>query len=49
LLRWYEDFFTSPRWLPALMNSLLVASVTTLITNSRGRWRRSAWCESNFG
>jgi putative spermidine/putrescine transport system permease protein len=35
-LRWYEDFFTSPRWLLALMNSLLVASVTTLIATPLG-------------
>ena len=35
-LRWYEDFFTSPRWLPALMNSLLIATVTTLIATPLG-------------
>ena len=35
-LRWYEDFFTSPRWLPALMNSLLIAAATTLIATPLG-------------
>ncbi|MEO5765978.1 MAG: ABC transporter permease [Casimicrobiaceae bacterium] len=35
-LRWYEDFFTSPHWLPALMNSLLVAAATTLIATPLG-------------
>jgi putative spermidine/putrescine transport system permease protein len=35
-LRWYEDFFTSPRWLPALKNSLFVASVTTAIATPLG-------------
>ena len=35
-LRWYDDFFTSPRWLPALMNSLLIAAATTLIATPLG-------------
>ena len=35
-LRWYEDFFTSPRWLPALMNSLMIAAATTLIATPLG-------------
>lgn len=35
-LRWYEDFFTSPRWLPALWNSLLVGSVSTLLATALG-------------
>jgi putative spermidine/putrescine transport system permease protein len=35
-LRWYEDFFTSPRSLPALMNSLLIAAATTLIATPLG-------------
>jgi putative spermidine/putrescine transport system permease protein len=35
-LRWYEDFFTSPRWLPALRNSLVVAGATTLLATPLG-------------
>jgi putative spermidine/putrescine transport system permease protein len=35
-LRWYDDFFTSPRWLPALRNSLVVASATTAIATPLG-------------
>jgi len=35
-LRWYEDFFTSPRWLPALQNSVIVAVATTIIATPLG-------------
>lgn len=35
-LRWYKDFFTSPRWLPALRNSVLIALVTTAIATPLG-------------
>jgi putative spermidine/putrescine transport system permease protein len=30
-LRWYEEFFSSQFWLPALWNSLFVGSVSTLL------------------
>ncbi len=35
-LRWYQDFFTSPRWLPALRNSVLIALATTAIATPLG-------------
>ena len=35
-LRWYEDFFTSELWLPALKNSLIVGAGSTLIATSLG-------------
>jgi putative spermidine/putrescine transport system permease protein len=35
-LRWYQDFFTSRHWLPALSNSLVVATATTLIATPLG-------------
>lgn len=35
-LRWYEDFLTSPRWLPALRNSLVVATATALLATPLG-------------
>lgn len=35
-LRWYEDFFTSELWLPALKNSLIVGSGATVMATSLG-------------
>ena len=35
-LRWYDDFFTSPRWLPALRNSIIVGIATTAIATPLG-------------
>src|SRR3954469_16896373 len=35
-LRWYEDFFTSSFWLPALKNSLIVGISATLIATTLG-------------
>ncbi len=35
-LRWYEDFVTSPRWIPALRNSVFVALATTAIATPLG-------------
>jgi putative spermidine/putrescine transport system permease protein len=35
-LRWYEDFFTSDLWLPALKNSLIVGAGATLIATTLG-------------
>ena len=35
-LRWYEDFFTSDLWLPALKNSLIVGTGATLIATTLG-------------
>ena len=34
--RWYDDFFTSPRWLPALRNSFIVGIATTAIATPLG-------------
>jgi len=35
-LRWYEDFFTSSFWLPALKNSLIVGSAATALATVLG-------------
>ena len=35
-LRWYEDFFLSAAWLPALRNSVIVATATTAIATPLG-------------
>lgn len=35
-LRWYQDFFTSPFWLPALGNSVIVAVAATLLATALG-------------
>lgn len=35
-LRWYEDFFTSELWLPALKNSLIVGAGATVIATALG-------------
>ena len=35
-LRWYEDFFTSELWLPALRSSLIVGTGATLIATALG-------------
>ena len=34
-LRWYQDFFTSPFWLPALKNSLFLGSVAATLASRR--------------
>ncbi|HEY1325438.1 MAG TPA: ABC transporter permease [Casimicrobiaceae bacterium] len=35
-LRWYEDFFTSSFWLPALENSLIVGTSATVLATALG-------------
>ena len=35
-LRWYEDFFTSPFWLPALKNSLFLGSISATLATILG-------------
>ncbi len=35
-LRWYQDFFTSPFWLPSVWNSLIVGSAATLLATILG-------------
>ena len=35
-LRWYEDFFSSELWLPALKNSLIVGTGATLVATTLG-------------
>jgi putative spermidine/putrescine transport system permease protein len=35
-LRWYEDFFTSPFWLPALKNSLFLGSIAASLATALG-------------
>ncbi|MES2713532.1 MAG: ABC transporter permease [Pseudomonadota bacterium] len=35
-LRWYTDFLTSPRWLPALWNSVLIGVFSTVIATVLG-------------
>jgi putative spermidine/putrescine transport system permease protein len=44
-LRWYQDFFASPFWLPSVWNSLIVGSAATLLATilgtlaALGMWR----------
>src|SRR5258708_26717393 len=44
-LRWYQDFFASPFWLPSVWNSLIVGGTATLLATilgtlaARGIWR----------
>jgi putative spermidine/putrescine transport system permease protein len=47
-LRWYEDFFTSPQWLPALRNSLVVAVATTLLATPLGTLAALGLVRANF-
>ena len=35
-LRWYEEFVRSPKWLPSVRNSVLVAAATTAIATPLG-------------
>lgn len=35
-LRWYQDFFTSPFWLPALKNSLFLGSIAATLATVLG-------------
>ena len=35
-LRWYEEFFTSDRWLTSLRNSVFVAAVSTVLATGLG-------------
>jgi putative spermidine/putrescine transport system permease protein len=35
-LRWYEEFVNSPRWLPSVRNSIMVAAATTAIATPLG-------------
>lgn len=35
-MRWYEDFFTSPRWLPSLWNSVFIGTIATAIATVLG-------------
>lgn len=51
-LRWYQDFFTSGNWLPAVWNSLVVGVSSTLIATILGTvaafgfWRGRFWGRS---
>lgn len=47
-LRWYEDFFTSPQWLPALQNSFVVAVATTVLATPLGTLAALGLVRSNF-
>jgi putative spermidine/putrescine transport system permease protein len=47
-LRWYQDFFTSPRWLPALHNSITVATATTLLATPLGTVAALGLVRANF-
>lgn len=35
-LRWYEDFFTSPKWLAAVYNSFGIGAATTVLATALG-------------
>jgi len=45
-LRWYHDFFGSPQWTDALMNSIIIAMGTALISTSSGIL--AAWAFERF-
>ena len=47
-LRWYAEFFSSPRWLNALRNSLLVAFATTAIATPLGTLAALALVQRNI-
>ena len=47
-LRWYEDFFTSPRWLSAVQNSFVVAVATTILATPLGTLAALGLVSSNF-
>ncbi len=46
--RWYQAFFTSTRWLPALRNSVFVALVTTAIATPLGTLAALGLVRSDF-
>ncbi len=47
-LRWYEDFLASPYWLPALRNSLIVATASTLLATPIGTLAALGLVRANF-
>jgi len=44
--RWYQDFFASPQWTDALMNSIIIAIGTALISTTAGIL--AAWAFERF-
>ncbi len=47
-LRWYEDFFTSPFWLPALKNSLFLGTVSASLATVLGTLAAIGLWRANF-
>ena len=47
-LRWYEDFFTSQFWLPALKNSLFLGSISASLATVLGTLAAIGLWRSNF-
>ncbi len=47
-LRWYEDFFTSTRWLDALKSSVIVAVCTTILATTLGTTAALGLSRANF-
>jgi putative spermidine/putrescine transport system permease protein len=47
-LRWYEDFFTSARWLDALKSSVIVAVCTTILATTLGTTAALGLSRANF-
>lgn len=45
-LKWYQDFFGSPQWTDALMNSIIIAAGTAAISTSAGVL--AAWAFERF-
>ena len=45
-LKWYQEFFASPQWTDALMNSIVIAIGTALISTSSGIL--AAWAFERF-
>jgi putative spermidine/putrescine transport system permease protein len=47
-MRWYEDFFTDPRWLDALKSSLIVAISATALSMVLGTLAALGLAKANF-
>ena len=45
-LKWYKDFFGSPQWTDALLNSIIIAIGTTVISTTSGVL--GAWAFERF-
>ncbi|WP_374367704.1 ABC transporter permease [Dongia sp.] len=47
-MKWYEDFFTDPRWLDALKSSLIIAIAATALSMTLGTLAALGLARANF-